>query len=46
MLDLDLDPFESVDLDPDLDQNGTREPFCDLDPFETEPGSIFGSGSV
>ena len=43
-MDLDLDPFESADLDPDLDPFESVD--LDLDPFETEPGSVFGSGSA
>ena len=54
-MDLDLDPFESVDLD--LDPNGTwirfwirirlkrnLDPFLDPDPFQTEPVICLGSG--
>ena len=44
--DLDLDPKGTCDPFGIWDPDGTQDLSCDLDPFETEPGSVFGSGSV
>ena len=37
---LDLDLNGTCDLFRIWDPNGTREPCCVLDPFETKPGSV------
>ena len=39
-LDLDLDPDGTWDVFRIWDPNGTQDLSCDLDLFETEPGSV------